>query len=607
MGCKEPSDHKSSFACMKQSHGLAQGSRRNLQDILRDIRGRDVRLRMAAIEVLRKSPTKHRNTILQLANDVERDVRVLGCGLIGATKPAGAIKILLEKIQDREPSVREAACAALGNFRAPRAVTGLAEALHDEPWIAYAAACSLGEIAGKRAHQQLMNAFRHENDVLKATAACQALLQWDDAGVADEIATTVRGWHGRKRDRFLRIILEQGGKRILDRLRHVFGDDLLDHLHCFVDSECKTPLRLIRVIAEFANRQAVCLILKELAKRDPDEEDFPEILGFLSDLHAIWKDQPEEYLSAPQEGFTLPMIRACAVTCTRISESALRDIFSQSSIDTKREISRSLTLIADPSIQFVEGLLLDGDDHIRGDAAEAAAFFGMDRLSPRIEELAQTGYSDTRKKAFRSLCILDPLRAQALAEEFVLHGGGEEKKIYLSGVELMGRELNHRLIKRLLHSRENRIAAITVIVLGRLIEHDGRYLDLIGEMLRRRKALSETLEVIKENRLTSFQPELLKLLEELRDDLWARYQTLSALAAMEDQNLFDVFAAGLRHEHSLIRIASIKALSRLRRTRAAELISPFIKDGDADLRRAAQAALNTLMSGNQAPSLPGTY
>jgi HEAT repeat protein len=559
---------------------------------------------MAAIETLRKSSRKNENTIVELANQPERDVRVLGCTLIGATKPAGAVKVLIERTRDGEPNVREAACAALGRFRTPQAVKGLTEALSDEPWIAYAAACSLGEIGGKQACRQLIKLL-HDDDDLKATAACQALSGWDDSDVADEIVKTIGEWPNRKRERFVRIILAQGSKTLLDRLRLFLGNGLLIHLQHLIDADPRTPLRLLKVIAGFANREAVGLILKELAKRDPDEEDFPDILALLADLRSIWGDRPEAYFGSAEQGFILPMIKVCAVTCTKLNESTLDKLLSLPSIEIRRELSRSLTLIAEPPTQFVEGLLFDADDHIKGDAAEAAAFFGMDELSQRIEELARNGYTDTRKKAFRSLCILNSIRARGLAEEFVLHGNGEDKKIYLSAVELMDKELNQRLIKRLLHSREKRIAAIAVTVSGRLIEHDGGYCDLIGEMLRRKKVLPETLDVIKQNRLSVFQPRLVELLDELHNDPWTRYQALSALAVMEDRTLFDVFAIGLKDEHDLVKIASIKALARLRETRAADLISPFLTNADANLRRAAEGALDSLMSGNELPLLAG--
>jgi HEAT repeat protein len=566
------------------------------QDFLRDIRGKDIGLRMSAIEMLRKSPRKHGSAILELAYDAERDVRVLGCGLIGAAKPAGAINILIEKTRDTEPNVREAACTALGKFKSPQAVRGLTEALQDKTWIAYAAACSLGEIGGKKALQELMKLFR-QGDSLKATAACQALLRWDNPDVVDEIVKMITKWPGRKRNRFVRIVLEQGGKGILDRLRYVFGDDLLTHLHDLIERERRTPMRVLLFVAEFANQEAVGLILQELAKREEGEDDFVDILALLCGLHALWKDQPEAYLGLPDEGFVLPMVRACAATRTKIGEGTLRDILSRSSLETKREIALNLTLIAEPYVRLVEGLLFDADDHIKGYAAEAAAFFNMHELAPRIEELSLTGYSDTRQKAFRSLCMLEQGRAQALAEEFVSRGNAEDKNIYLSAVEVMEKDLNYRLIQNLLHSRENRVVAMTVTVIGRLIEHDARYLDVIGDLLCRKKALPEALEIVKENKLIIFQHRLLNLLADLRHDTWTRYQTLSALAVMEDPNLFDVFAAGLKDEHNLIKIASIKALVRLRHIRAADLISPFLKNAETDLRHIAKTALDTLTGG----------
>lgn len=597
MGEKGPSDYRACSARERSTRQPSSTKGTSPLDILGEIRGKDVGLRMTAIERLAKNPRRHGKTILALANVPESDIRVLACGLIGDAKPAGALRALIEKIGDKEPNVREAACTAMGKFRSPRVVKYLTAALHDKAWVACAAASSLGEIGGKHAIRELLRIF-HGKDILKGSAACHALMTSNVPEVIADIVNSVRTWRGRKRDHFVGIILERGGEEILDRLRSSLGDDLLAHLLYLAGSKDKVPLRLLTFAASFQNPEALGLILSELAKRDPDEQEYADILALLSDLHAVWKDSPEVYLSQPDKGSAIPIIKACAMTRTKISSTALLDILPTSSLETKREISGNLMLIAEPSTPLLEALLLDLDDHVKGDAAEAASFFLMKEMAPRIKELARKGYPDARQKALRSLCTLDPDAAQTLSEEFVSSGGAEDQEIYLSAAELMDKELNFQLVHKLLHSKENRVAAIAVRIMGRLIEKDSRYLDMLGELLLRKRVLPETLEIIKRTRLTALQPKLLKLLDGLRHDPWLRYQTLSALSALGDQGLFDVFAAGLKDEHNLIRIGCIKALARLGQMRAVDLISPFETAADADLRNTARTAMDTLMAGN---------
>ncbi|HAR94535.1 MAG TPA: hypothetical protein DCR97_01005 [Deltaproteobacteria bacterium] len=585
----------------KASAGKGQG----LESVLDHVRGRDVGLRMAAIESLAKSPRRYGKVMVRLASAPESDVRALACSLIGDARPAGGSKVLIEKTRDKNPNVREAACAALGKFRGPGAVKHLVQALHDKTWVACAAAASLGEIGGRQALQQLLRVF-HEGDSLKATAACSALMAWNDPEVIGEIVENVRTLRGRKRDRFVRTILEDGGKEILDLLRSTMGSDLLTHLHNLINSGGKVPLRLLALATLFRNAEAVTLILGELAKRDPGEEEYSAIIALLLDLHPVWRNNPEDYLREVDARFTLPMIKACALTGTRIDASILLDVFARAPLETKREISKNVTFITEPTAGLVEMLLSDPDHHVRGDAAQATACLGLTDMAPHIERLARKGYRDTRQKALRSLCILDPAAAQALAEEFVKNGTADDKGIYLSAAELMDKGLTYRLVQDLLRSKKHRVASEAVRAMGKLAEQDPRFLAMTGELLSRKRVLPEVLEIIKKYRLTALQPNLLKLQEKLRNDPWLRYQTLSALSAMEDQGLFDVFAAGLQDGHNLVKIGCIKALVRLGQRRAAELISPFLVATDPDLRHAARAAVDTLMVGDNYPLSVGT-
>jgi HEAT repeat protein len=284
----------------------------------------------------------------------------------------------------------------------------------------------------------------------------------------------------------------------------------------------------------------------------------------------------------------------------------LIDIFARASLERKREIPENLMLISEPTAGLLERLLSDPDHHVRGDAAQAAAFFGIGEMTPRIEMLARKGYRDTRQKALRSLCVLDPRTAQALAEEFVKSGSAEDQRIYLSAAELMDKELTYRLVQELLRSKKSKVAPEAVRILGKLAEQDPRFLDMTGELLSRKMVLPEVLEIIKKYRLTALQPKLLKLQRRLRNDPWLRYQTLSALSALGDQGLFDLFAAGLQDRHNLIKIGCIKALVRLGQPRASELISPFLASTDPDLRHAARTAVDTLMTGNNCSTYAGT-
>jgi HEAT repeat protein len=124
---------------------------------------RDVRLRVAACEVLRAFPSKDAVAPLGRAiGDTESPlVRAAAADALGAQQPAEAVTPLLGRLDDPSPTVRVQVVKALARLRESRAVVPLVGKAQDSaPEVRQAVARGLGDLGDARAVQALVLQLR---------------------------------------------------------------------------------------------------------------------------------------------------------------------------------------------------------------------------------------------------------------------------------------------------------------------------------------------------------------------------------------------------------------------------------------------------------------
>lgn len=561
----------------------------------------DSELRTAALGLLKEVDWDGANNVAALLNDEDPSLRIAGIEILTQRKCSEALPLLVAHLEDEDARVRNAACMGLGALKDTRGVDGLLRALGDEEWIAFSAIHSLGQTGTKRSTPHLWKVFT-ERDGALSLIACEVLLSYQDPDVSRDVVLAIKGWPEQKRDVYIRTILEKQDTQLLEELYRVLGDLLFGHLARFIVSLSQRSMQLMKILARFKRRESCDFLLDVLASSHADDDDFDELVRLLAGLRDVWLLHVEEYLHRDPAQL-LPFIRACAIAGHTLPEERLDTIFQAAPLELKREIIRSLPRILDGQGGAVlSRALSDEDGHVKGDGALAAAQLGLSSLAPQISELARAGFVDVRTKALRALVLLDPALAAQLVQSFVQQGSSEDKKIALSVMDGLDEDQALAAMTSLLHDPDHTVLRSAIYAAGKLVDKDSRYLELLGSFLARKPLFHELLRVIREHKLDAFSDQLKQLFLDERLDTWTRYETLAALAAFRDRELFDVFIVGLRDENTLIKIGSIKALCDLSDTAAVPLVRPFVKSQDAALRSVAEAALEQLSRGKQEAS-----
>jgi HEAT repeat protein len=556
------------------------------------LKDRNTGTRMIALEILKKVGDRNLDSVARLLDDENEDVRVYGCKILGTLRHIDGLPVLIRKIYEDSDNVRNTAAIELGEFDDERSVNALLDALNDDDWIRFSAICSLGKIGGKQATVPLLDLLKNGEEEV-SLAACEVLIGFNEEPVLDEVFQILKGWDRKKRDVYMRVILETGDDQIFRRLRARIGKELFEHLLNSIKYENKRSRRMLEHMAHFKNRETCDVILDTLAGMEPDNKDYDAILNIFASLKDIWLPAIGDYLNREDE-YSVPVIRACGMANMAIEEALLVKIFRGASAKTRREILKWLPALVDGGVEAILAeALRDTDGHVKGDAVSMIGTMSLTQFRAELLHIARRDFTDVRTKALKVLLKLDRERATRLVTDLVEAGDSEDKKVYLAAASVLDSTTNFVFVRKLLDDRDEVVRRATVGVIGDFL-NDEKYVNLLHGLLMREDIPHEVLRVIKEKAVKEFNDRLVDIFLDPGKGLWTRYYALSALGAFEDKLLFDVFIRGLSDESSLIKIVSLKALCDLNDKRAIDHIRPFTSSSDEDIRSTADYALGAL-------------
>ena len=571
---------------------ISRPNKKTVEHILPLLQDKDTPTRMAAVEVIKKIGHANIAAIDRLLEDENEDIRVYACEIMASMKNTETIPFLIKALHNGSENVKNAAVIALGEFNDERAIKALLGMLQDDPWIAFSAICSLGKTKHPTAVDPLLQVFQNSDEEL-SLAACEALMEFEDNNILEKMFNILKAWSKKKRKRYIEVIIQQGNENLFLRLKKSIGQDLFEHLLTYVTFDKVELIPILRLMIHFKSKQTCDILLDTLIKMDPDEPEYFEVLELFASLSRIWKDNIKEYLSKGDE-FALSIIKACAQEKIGIPEDMLVTLFLASSAPVKREIVKNASAIVQgKGYDILKKAVKDPDGHVQSHAANAIGAMKLKKLENEIIELSKSGFMDVRINAVKTLIKLDNNEAKRLLQQFVDSGSIEDKKVYLAVAKNISGDDNLPMIKKLFLSKDEDIKKTVVNIIGNFID-DERYATIFQKMLQGDNIPHEVLKIIKEKRLSQFEPLLNKIFSNSNKSLWTRYYALLALGAFEDPSLFELFINGLGDENNLIKIGSLKALSDLKDKKAIVFVKPLIKHKDDDVRSTAEFVMNNL-------------
>ncbi len=254
---------------------VSSPSKELVEHVVHLLDDKNTSLRMDVLEILRKTGNYGIDAVIHLLYHPNEDIRVYGCEVLQSLKHVSSLPHLIEKVYEENENVKNAAVTALGEFNDQRAVDVLLEVLQQEEWAAFSAIYSLAQIGNKRAVPALMDVFKHSGEEL-SLAACEALVDFRDDRIVDEIVDFVNNLETEKKHIFIRIIIEHGDAGIGEKLVAVMGEDLLQHLLNYLRVEKRKSLKVVNLLVHFRHPDSARAMLDVLTDMDPDGEEYEE-------------------------------------------------------------------------------------------------------------------------------------------------------------------------------------------------------------------------------------------------------------------------------------------------------------------------------------------
>ena len=571
---------------------IGRPNKKTVEHLLPLLQEKDTPTRMAVVEVIKKIGYANIEAIDRLLEDENEDIRVYACEIMTSMKSPETIPYLIKALDNGSENVKNAAVIALGEFKDERAVNALLGMLQDDQWIVFSAICSLGKIKHPSAIAPLLQIFRKGEEEL-SLAACEVLMEYENDDILDKIFIILKGWSKKKRKRYIESIIQQGNENLFLRLKQSIGQDLFEHLLTYVTFDKAEVLPILKLLTYFKSKQTCDILLETLAKMDPDEPEYFEVLQSFASLSQIWKDNIKEYMCKGDE-YALVIIKACSQEKINIPEDVLLTSFLTSSALVKREIAKNAAVIVQgEGYDLLKEAVRDPDGHVKSYAVNSIGVMKLKKLEGELIELSKSGFMDVRTNAIKSLINLNQGEAKRLLKQFVQSGSTDDKKVYLAVAKNITGDDNFPLIQELFEYKDEEIKKTVVTVIGNFID-DERYATIFQKLLQADNIPHEVLKIIKEKRLAQFKPVLNKIFTNTKKSLWTRYYALLALGAFEDPLLFELFVKGLNDENNLIKIGSLKALSDLKDKKAVVFVKPLIKDKDDDVRSTAEFVMDSL-------------
>lgn len=261
--------------------------------------------------------------------------------------------------------------------------------------------------------------------------------------------------------------------------------------------------------------------------------------------------------------------------------------------------------IAGESINFLVPLLKDGNKDIRIFAADILGSSKNPEAAKSLIETLEDKNSNVRNAAVMGLGKLRPGQATLALLELLQQE--EEEWVIFSAIESLvqiGGNITSSLVKLLDSSNE-----IIVVSVAEALAKRG---DLKAVLPLLKKAASSTdklhgtivgalIEILKKQDLESLGAETAEKLESFLiqltssvADTWMRYHVIELLGKLKAKNAVNLLLKNLKMKDPFLKIASIKALSRIEGAENLSALEALIDDEDANVRQTAQVSLQEL-------------
>lgn len=551
----------------------------------------DIGSRNLASEILVKIGDSAVNALISELDNDDHDVRKFVVDILGLIKCKDSVIPVSSKLQDENMNVVCSAAEALGEIGSEIAIPSLIEAYkinedirlqvveafgkiggeealnylyeyldNDDPMILYAVVDAIGLVGNSESVEYLLK-FLDSDDLSIAEATMSAIvnISIENKGVIEQDLPL------NKFSGYLFDGIRNKNKKLtqftLSRLKHWYGKEvlssLLEVLNFVDDEDLKSIVKMLGEIGPPASGT----ILKQFPKAT-------------SDLKIIYLNILKQYVDGE-------------------IANKLLEFKNDSDSEVRRNIAFVLGASGDPSmIDPLKVMTQDKVGHVRASAFSALGWLCGDSDIGFLFDGLDDRYPDVRDAAMGALILLGSQEVVSRFFEDLSGKDTERQRIAATALGLIGDTVVVEPLLQTINHPESAIrkSAIDSLAKIRDVENiDSLFLALNDENSSVRKSACTALIHIKGKEII---PDIRFLLDD--QDIWVRYHMINIIGNSGNSKYGEYIQMFIDGTEDILKIAAIKALSKLGCKDAISNISKLQSDSNQDIVNAAKHALENL-------------
>jgi len=576
------------------------GGQKTIQGIIPLLWSEEPHIRNVAMDILRDIGDQDIDSILELLNNQDSDVRIFAADILGCIESVMIVRPLCNTlIEDPDPNVRHQAAISLGELGNQGASNCLKQALNDQEWIQFAVIEALNKIKDESSIKALTNALGKYSELIDSVII-ETLGSMSDIKVAPFLLQKIDTSNIPLRNKIVQALVNLLGSRILSLLNPKEKEQFQNYLLTALEDEDEdVQTAAIEGLRNIGNEQASGAIFELLLtlEEGKDDERMETIIDTLRSMPISGSLKEAVY-----NGDEIPSARAIQVLLgVEGSEvnKLLADVFWNKDRDLQRDISNALSKTGSEEVKDLFWNILK--DHEDGTVIKNALyFFGHSIQSEEATDMMLSfldhHFDDVKETALDACLALNTERVKSKFREMLDSSNTMHRLMGIYALGELGDQAYIEDIRPALHDEVAEVRKTALESLAKLVDEANDY--ILNDFITKLRDENKDVRLTAVDLLGKFQysQEVRNcLLETLQDpDDWVIIRTLDDLVKNGCLTDVDKVIELLDNSTQLVKIKSIEALGSVGGRKACRKLLELLNDENPDIQNAAEEAFSQI-------------
>ncbi|MFP4392342.1 MAG: HEAT repeat domain-containing protein [Desulfohalobiaceae bacterium] len=555
-------------------------------------------VRNAALDVLRDIGAQDLDSLVDLLQDEDQDIRMFAADILGYSASVMAVRPLCEALlKDPDTNVRYQAAVSLGILGQPEASKCLCKALQDQEWIQFAVVEALKYIKDESCLQALIETMGQGSELVDS-AIVEALGEMGHIKAVPLLLARMDQAALPLRNRIVQALVKLLGSKTLSLLDRAEQEKFLQYLLFAVQDEDQdiqdtAMLGLKHIGGEQASRVIFELSLKVDPDQEPDRFEWIisnlQNIGYSHVLDSALNSEDEQVASRAAKVLS-------GIKDPRATQSLMQAFWSKDR-DLQREISHGLSRVAnEEALEFFRQVLKKHQD---GKVLKnAISFLGLrlrdEDSAADLLQFLEHKFNDVKETALEACACLSSPLVRARFQEMLQSKDPVAKIMGLYGLSQSKDSSVIGDAQQALQDQEPEVRKMALEAVAILGEYEPNVLPNLVCALNDphpevRLTLIKILGLIQAQEVEDY------LLFALKDsDDWVKIRALEALVSRGYSRDVQSIIALLQSSSQMLRIKTIEALGKIGGEEAFHALLPLLEYEDQEIQATVETALNRI-------------